>query len=63
MTPAGKAAEAVEQKEKLDKSHSFLSADLRTLMHDYFNRCKSSPPVITFSSSKPSPVLRSIQHR
>lgn len=27
-----------EAKEKLDKSHAFLSADLRTLMHDYFNR-------------------------
>ena len=29
-----------EAKEKLDKSHAFLSADLRTLMHDYFNRCE-----------------------
>jgi len=31
------------EKERMDKSLSWLSVDLRTLMQDYFNRCE--PPL------------------
>ena len=31
------------EKERMDKSLSWLSSDLRTLMQDYFNRCEIPP--------------------